>query len=41
MLELHKIIRVPNVVECPILFISFYEGGWQGEFFRFMKNDHF
>ena len=41
MLELHKIIRVSDVVVCPIVFISFYEPSWDEGVFRVMKNDHF
>ena len=31
MLELHKIIRMLHVVSCPIVFLLFYERGWQEE----------
>ena len=41
MLELHKIIRVSDVVVCPIVFISFYERSWEEGVFKVMKNDHF
>ena len=29
MLELHKLIRLSNVVACPIVFILFYDQYWQ------------
>ena len=41
MLELHKIIRVSNVVMCPIVFVLFYRGDWQEGVFKVIKNDHF
>ena len=41
MLELHKIIRWPHVVACPIVFFLSYERGWQGGVFKVIKNDHF
>ena len=41
MLELHKIIRLTHRVACPIVFILFYERGWQGGVLKVMKNDHF
>ena len=41
MLELHKIIRVSHAVALPIVFVLFYERGWQGGVIKVMKNDHF
>ena len=41
MLELHKTIRVSQVVACQIVFILFYERGWQGGVFKVIKNDRF
>ena len=41
MLEMHKTIRVLHVVACPIVFILFYERGWQGGVFTLIRNDHF
>ena len=40
MLELHKTIRVSHVVPYSIVFILFYERGWQGGVFKVMKKDH-
>ena len=40
MLELHKIIRVSDVVVFPIVFISFYERSREGGVSKIMKNDH-
>ena len=36
MLEMHKIIRVLHIVVCPIVFLLFYEWGWQREVFIIM-----
>ena len=41
MLALHEIIRVSHVVAWQIVFLLFYEWGWQGGVFKVMKNDHF
>ena len=41
MLELHKIIRVSNLVVFATVFVLFYERDWQGEVFKVIKNDHF
>ena len=41
MLELHKIIRVSHAAALPIVFVLFYERGWQGGIIKVMKNDHF
>ena len=41
MIQLHKIIRASHAVGCPIVFLLFYEWGWQGGVFIIMKNDHF
>ena len=38
MLKLNKIIRVSHVVASPIVFILFYEWGWQGGVFIVIKN---
>ena len=40
MLELHKMIRMSDVVVCPIVFISFYGRSREGRVFKIMKNDH-
>ena len=40
MLELDKMIRMSDVVVCPIVFISFYERSREGRVFKIMKNDH-
>ena len=37
MFEQHKIKEVPHVVECPIVFILFYDQGCQGGVFKVMK----
>ena len=41
MIQLHKIIRASHAIGCPIVFLLFYEWGWQGGVFIIMKNDHF
>ena len=41
MLELHEVIRVLHEVVCLIVFILFFEQGWQGSVFKVMKNDQF
>ena len=41
MLELHKIIRMSHLVPSQIVFLLFYERGWQGVWFKVMKNHHF
>ena len=38
MLKLNKIIKVSHVVASPIVFILFYEWGWQGGVFIVIKN---
>ena len=40
-LKVHNIIRVLQVVACPINFNLFYGRHWQGSVFKVMKNDHF
>ena len=40
-LELHEMIRVPNVVTYPIVFILLYDQGWLGGVFKVLENDHF
>ena len=40
MIELHKIIRLPQVVLCTIVFTLFYERDWQEGVFKVIKNDH-
>ena len=37
MLELHKIIRLSHVIACTIVFILFYERGWQGGVFKLLR----
>ena len=34
-------IRVPYVIARPIVFMLFYDRGWQGGVFKIMKIDHF
>ena len=41
MLKLHKIIRMPDLVACSIVFPLFDKGGLQGGVFKVIKNDHF
>ena len=41
MLELQKIIRVSNAVACSIIFVVFYEQGWQGEMFKLINHVNF
>ena len=41
MLELHKILRISNLVASPNVFILFCVQSWQGGVFKVMKNDHF
>ena len=41
MFELYKRIRVSHAVVCLIVFLLFFEWGWQGGTFTFMKNNHF
>ena len=40
-LKSHKTRRISHVIECPIVFILFYERHRQGGVFKSMKNDHF
>ena len=41
MIEMHKNIRLSQVVACPIVFILFYGRGWQRGVFEVIMNDHF
>ena len=40
-IELYEMIRVSYIIARPIVFILFYDRGWQGEVFKIMKIDHF
>ena len=40
LLELYEMIRVPHAFASPLVFILFYDRGWQVEVFKFMKNYH-
>ena len=41
MLELNKLKSVSHVVAFAVVFILFYEQGWQGGVFKIIKNDDF
>ena len=41
MVELHNIIMLSHLVACPIIFILFYDRGWQGVVFIVIKNNTF
>ena len=40
-LELHKTIRGPHIVACPIVFVLFYDRSCHGWVFKVMKNNYF
>ena len=40
-LQLDETMRMLHIVACPIVFLLFYERGWQRGVFKVMKNDFF
>ena len=40
-LELHEMIRVSHAVECPVIFMLFYDWDEQGGVFKNVENDLF